>query len=55
MTAKRLVMEVSCLSDGRLEGTIRTDEDGPPTVFSGTLELLKALEDTLADHQSSTG
>jgi hypothetical protein len=39
-------MDVSCRADGRLEGTIRSAE-ADELAFSGTLELLKALEDAL--------
>ena len=43
----RLVMDVKRLPDGRLEGTLRDTDADQPVGFSGTLELLKVLEDTL--------
>jgi hypothetical protein len=46
--AKRLVLDIRRLPDGRFEGTIHAPEDDRPAAFSGTLELLKALEESLA-------
>ena len=42
-----LVLEISRAQDGRLEGQLRTDSDGGWGPFSGVLELLKVLEDSL--------
>jgi hypothetical protein len=43
----RLVVEIDRTPDGRIEGRIRTDPAAPWRPFSGTLELLKVLEDVL--------
>jgi hypothetical protein len=42
--------ELDCTADrdGRLEGTLGW-KDGRPVPFSGTLELLRLLEDVLRD------
>lgn len=40
-------MDVRRLPSGRLEGTIQTGQDRRAAAFSGTLELLKTIEDTL--------
>jgi hypothetical protein len=45
--AARLVVEVNRASDGRLEGRLRIQDTGRWRPFSGVLELLKALEETL--------
>jgi hypothetical protein len=43
-----LVLEISRAQDGRLEGQLRTDADDRCwSPFSGVLELLKVLEDSL--------
>ena len=41
----QLVIDVKCLPDGRLEGTMHRADASRPMAFSGTLELLKTLED----------
>jgi hypothetical protein len=41
----RLIAEIERSSDGRLEGTILFEHRGQPISFSGTLELLRILED----------
>lgn len=40
----RVTLDLDRDSDGRLEGTAAAD-DGPRRAFSGTLELLRVLED----------
>jgi hypothetical protein len=40
-----LEMEVARAPGGRLDGTLRHGEDGDVHHFSGTLELMRALED----------
>jgi len=42
-----LVLEISRAQDGRLEGQLRADADDRWSPFSGVLELLKVLEDSL--------
>jgi hypothetical protein len=42
-----LVLQISRAEDGRLEGQLRTDADDRWSPFSGVLELLKVLEDSL--------
>jgi hypothetical protein len=42
-----LVLEINRASDGRLEGQLRTRSTDRWRPFSGVLELLKALEETL--------
>jgi hypothetical protein len=42
-----LLLEISRATDGRLEGQVRTDNTDCWRPFSGVLELLKALEETL--------
>jgi hypothetical protein len=42
-----LVLEISRAQDGRLEGQLRTDSGDRWSPFSGVLELLKVLEDSL--------
>ncbi len=41
--ATRLIMNITLSREGRYEGEIRSDTETVP--FSGTLELLKVLED----------
>ena len=43
----RLVLEISRAEDGRLEGQLRTDAADRWSPFSGVLELLKVIEDSL--------
>lgn len=43
----RLLMELHPAPEGRLEGRVRTDADNSWTPFSGVLELLKVIEETL--------
>jgi hypothetical protein len=40
----RVMLDIVWSRDGRLEGTVAT-ETGPEHPFSGTLELLRVLED----------
>ncbi|MDT7744037.1 MAG: hypothetical protein QOE59_3115 [Actinomycetota bacterium] len=40
----RVMLDIVRSGDGRLEGTVAT-ETGPEHPFSGTLELLRVLED----------
>jgi hypothetical protein len=40
----RVTLDIERSGDGRLEGTVAT-ESGPEHPFSGTLELLRVLED----------
>ena len=42
-----LVLEITRAADGRLEGQLRTHNTDGWRPFSGVLELLKALEETL--------
>ena len=42
-----LALEISRAQDGRLEGQLRTDAADRWSPFSGVLELLKVIEDTL--------
>lgn len=42
----RLVIEIDRSADGRYEGTVLSSCGPVPVAFSGTLELLKVLEDT---------
>ena len=42
-----LDLEISRAQDGRLEGQLRTDAADRWSPFSGVLELLKVIEDTL--------
>jgi hypothetical protein len=44
----RLLLELDPAPAGRLEGRVRTDADDSVTPFSGVLELLKAIEETLS-------
>ena len=43
----RLDLEISRAEDGRLEGQLRTDVADRWSPFSGVLELLKVIEDSL--------
>ena len=43
----RLNLEISRAEDGRLEGQLRTDAADRWSPFSGVLELLKVIEDSL--------
>jgi hypothetical protein len=45
--AVRLIVEITRTPDARLEGQLRPDGIELWTAFSGVLELLKALEETL--------
>jgi len=42
-----LLLQINRASDGRLEGKLRTDDTDCWRPFSGVLELLKVLEETL--------
>jgi hypothetical protein len=42
-----LLLEINRDSDGRLKGQLRTDSTNRWRPFSGVLELLKVLEETL--------
>jgi hypothetical protein len=44
---ERLLLEINRDPDGRLEGQLRTHNTDCWRPFSGVLELLKALEETL--------
>ena len=46
-----LVLEVNRTSDGRFEGQLRSHATDPWRPFSGVLELLKVLEETLDLHE----
>ena len=50
----RLALEISRAQDGRLEGQLRTDAADPWSPFSGVLELLKVLEDSLDAVETAT-
>ena len=43
----RLDLEISRAQDGRLEGQLRTEAADRWSPFSGVLELLKVIEDSL--------
>ena len=43
----RLDLEISRAQDGRLEGQLRSDAADRWSPFSGVLELLKVIEDSL--------
>ena len=43
----RLNLEISRAEDGRLEGQLRTEAADRWSPFSGVLELLKVIEDSL--------
>lgn len=49
----RLLLELHPAPEGRLEGRLRTDLDDSGTLFSGVLELLKAIEETLTAVQNA--
>ena len=51
MDTAQLLLEVSRRADGRLEGRIRTETSDQWTSFSGTLELLKAIEEILDEKE----
>ena len=40
-----LAMEVARARNGRLSGTLRVEHEAAPHRFSGTLELMRVLED----------
>ena len=44
----RLLLELHPAPEGRLAGRVGTDADDSWTPFSGVLELLKVIEETLA-------
>ena len=44
----RLILDLDRTPDGRLEGRIGTQLSDSSTPFSGVLELLKVLEETLS-------
>jgi hypothetical protein len=46
----RLTVDLLCVADGRLEGTVIT-ESGREQAFSGTLDLLRVLEDLQQEHR----
>ena len=51
----RLIMELAVTTAGRFEGTVYTGAE-PPSEFSGTLELLKVLQDaTQSDVDAGPG
>ncbi len=50
----RLIAEITKSSDGRLEGTIRCDEQAAPIPFAGVLELLRILEDEVPPRAATT-
>jgi hypothetical protein len=50
--AVHLMVDISRAGDGRVEGTVQGSEDGLQP-FSGTLELLKVLEDFLENGDAS--
>jgi len=45
--SQRLLLEINRAPDGRLEGQLRVHHTDRWRPFSGVLELLKALEETL--------
>ena len=49
-----LVLEINRTPDGRLEGQLRSDTTAAPRPFSGVLELLKVLEETLDRFEKAT-
>lgn len=53
----RLLLEVSRSQEGRLEGTIQSVGHTERSPFSGTLELLRVLEDAIdeADRSEVSG
>jgi hypothetical protein len=46
-----LVLEMNRTPDGRFEGQLRSHATDPWRSFSGVLELLKVLEETLDLHE----
>ena len=50
----RLDLEISRAEDGRLEGQLRTDAADLWSPFSGVLELLKVIEDSLDAVEAAT-
>ena len=50
----RLNLEISRAEDGRLEGQLRTDAADRWSPFSGVLELLKVIEDSLDAVETAT-
>jgi hypothetical protein len=46
-----LVLEMNRTSDGRFEGQLRSHATDPWKPFSGVLELLNALEESLDLHE----
>ena len=50
----RLDLEISRAQDGRLEGQLRTEAADRWSPFSGVLELLKVIEDTLDAVEAAT-
>lgn len=50
----RLDLEISRAEDGRLEGQLRTDAADLWSQFSGVLELLKVIEDSLDAVEAAT-
>jgi len=49
-----LDLEISRTADGRLEGQLRTAGAERWSLFSGVLELLKAIEDSLDAFETAT-
>ena len=49
-----LDLEISRAQDGRLEGQLRTEAGDRWSPFSGVLELLKVLEDSLDAVETAT-
>jgi hypothetical protein len=49
-----LDLEISRAQDGRLEGQLRSDAADRWSPFSGVLELLKVIEDTLDAVEAAT-
>ena len=50
----RLALEISRAQDGRLEGQLRTDAADRWSPFSGVLELLKVIENSLDAVEAAT-
>ena len=49
----RLIVELAVTTSGRFEGTVGTGAE-PPSEFSGTLELLKVLQDATESDLDAT-
>jgi hypothetical protein len=49
----RLLLELNPAPEGRLEGRVGTPADDSWAAFSGVLELLKVIEETLSATQSA--